>query len=67
MCCFGFVEISICFVLFLNKVKQKIPNEKILRTAINLSICRCSGGCTRNMCGIPRVKNWFQTFYDVRA
>ena len=37
MCCFNFLVISICFVLFLNKVKQKIANEKILRTAINLN------------------------------
>ena len=36
MRCFYFLVISKCFVIFLNKVKQKIPNEKILRTAINL-------------------------------
>ena len=35
MCCFYFFIISKCFVIFLNKVKQKIPNEKILRTALN--------------------------------
>ena len=34
---FYFLVISKCFVIFLNKVKQTIPNEKILRTAINLN------------------------------
>ena len=38
MCRFYFLVISKCFVIFLNKlVKQKIPNEEILRTAINLN------------------------------
>ena len=37
MCCFYFPVISKCLVISLNKVKQKIPNEKILRTAINLN------------------------------
>ena len=57
MCCFysNIKVISKCFVIFLNKVKQKIPNEKILRMAnLNrhfalfwLLYTKCVRDCTR--------------------
>ena len=53
------------FNLFLNKVKPKISNKKILRLLSKTHISRCSGCCPRNV--TPRVKNWFQKFNDVKA
>ena len=55
------------FNLFLNKVKPKTPNVKILRLSFKTSISRCFSCCQQNVCGIPRVKNWFQKVYDARA
>ena len=55
------------FNLLLNKVKPKISNEKILRLLPKTRISRCHLVVVHEMCRTPRVKNWFQKFYDVKA
>ena len=54
------------FNLFLNKVKPKISKKKyygyyqkhaFLTVLVDV----------HKMCWTPRVKNWFQKFYDVKA
>ena len=60
MCCFDFLVISIFFVPLLNKVKQKIPNEKILHTVINLNMqLSLFWLLYTKYVRVPRVKNWF--------
>ena len=54
------------FNLFLSKVKQKISYEKILRLLSKHAFLAVLV-VVHEMCRIPRVKNWFQKFYDVRA
>ena len=50
------------FNLFLNKVKPKIPKEKILRLLSKRAFLAVLV-VVHNMCRIPRVKNCFQKFY----
>ena len=56
------------FNLFLNKVKPKISNEKILRLLSKLKHAFLTVlVVVHEMCRSPCVKNWFQKFYDVKA
>ena len=53
------------FNLFLNKDKPKISNEKYGYYQKHAFLAVLA--VVHEMCRTPRVKNWFQKFYDVKA
>ena len=54
------------FNLFLNKVKPKISNENYYGYCQKHAFLAVLV-VVHEMCRNPRVKNWFQKFYDVKA
>ena len=56
------------FNLFLNKVKPKKNTTAIIKNTHLKNFKRLAVlVVVHEMCRIPRVKNWFQKFYDVKA